>query len=64
MELAQIRMFKTVVETGSIARAAQVLHCVPSNITARLKSLESELGVELFYRAGRGCRLVRPAKSS
>ncbi|MDX9667912.1 LysR substrate-binding domain-containing protein [Pseudomonas sp. P5_152] len=57
MELAQIRMFKTVFETGSIARAAQVLHCVPSNITARLKSLESELGVELFYRAGRGLQI-------
>jgi DNA-binding transcriptional LysR family regulator len=57
MELAQIRMFKTVFDTGSIARAAQVLHCVPSNITARIKSLEAELGVALFYRYGRGLRI-------
>lgn len=57
MELAQIRMFKTVADTGSIARAAEVLHCVPSNITARIKSLEAELGVGLFYRQGRGLRI-------
>jgi DNA-binding transcriptional LysR family regulator len=57
MELAQIRMFKTVVDTGSIARAAQVLHCVPSNITARIKALEAELGVALFYRQGRGLQI-------
>jgi DNA-binding transcriptional LysR family regulator len=34
-----------------------VLHCVPSNITARLKTLEAELGTELFYRQGRGLRI-------
>jgi DNA-binding transcriptional LysR family regulator len=59
MELAQIRMFKTVAEVGSIARAAEVLHCVPSNITARIKSLEAELGVALFLREGAGCASVR-----
>ena len=60
MELSQLRMFKAVYELGSIARAAQQLHCVPSNITARLKSLEQELGVALFVREGRGLR-VSPA---
>ncbi|WP_458239036.1 LysR family transcriptional regulator, partial [Pseudomonas sp. P5_A2_2] len=57
MELAQIRMFKTVADVGSIARAAEVLHCVPSNITARIKALEVELGVALFLREGRGLRI-------
>lgn len=60
MELSQLRMLKTVCDTGSIARAAEVLHCVPSNITARLKSLERELGTPLFFREGRGLR-VSPA---
>ena len=60
MELSQLRMFKAVYELGSIARAAKQLHCVPSNITARLKSLEQELGVALFVREGRGLR-VSPA---
>ena len=57
MELAQIRMFKTVAEEGSIARAAEKLFCVPSNITARIKALEAELGVALFLREGRGLRI-------
>ncbi|WP_268797903.1 LysR family transcriptional regulator [Pseudomonas huanghezhanensis] len=57
MELTQIRMFKTVYDTGSIARAAEVLHCVPSNITARIKALEAELGIALFYRQGRGLKI-------
>lgn len=54
MELSQLKMFKTVAELGSIARASEILHCVPSNITNRIKLLESELGVSLFIRKGRG----------
>lgn len=54
MELSQLRMVKAVAECGSIALAAQQLHCVPSNITTRIKQLESELGTALFTRAGRG----------
>ncbi|MFO2466142.1 LysR family transcriptional regulator [Pseudomonas sp. 15FMM2] len=58
MELSQLRMFKTVSDIGSIARAAERLHCVPSNVTARIKSLEQELGTPLFFRDGRGLRIT------
>jgi DNA-binding transcriptional LysR family regulator len=58
MELSQFRMFKAVHDLGSIARAAELLHCVPSNITARLKSLERELDTPLFFRDGRGLRIT------
>ena len=54
MDLSQLKMFKTVAEQGSIARASEMLHCVPSNITNRIKLLETELGVSLFIRKGRG----------
>ncbi|MFK8259012.1 LysR family transcriptional regulator [Erwinia sp. AnSW2-5] len=54
MDLSQLKMFKTVVEQGSIAKASGLLHCVPSNITNRIRLLESELGVSLFIRKGRG----------
>lgn len=54
MELSQLRMFKTVADQGSIAKASEILHCVPSNITNRMKLLERELGVALFIRKGRG----------
>ncbi len=54
MELSQLTMFKVVAEQGSIVRASEWLHCVPSNITNRIKLLEKELGVSLFIRKGRG----------
>ncbi|POA30615.1 MULTISPECIES: LysR family transcriptional regulator [Pseudomonas] len=54
MELSQLAMFKAVVDQGSIVRASELLHCVPSNITNRIKILENELGVSLFIRKGRG----------
>lgn len=54
MELSQLTMFKVVAEQGSIVRASELLYCVPSNITNRIKALERELGVSLFVRKGRG----------
>jgi len=62
MELSQLTMFKLVAEQGSIVRAAEHLHCVPSNITNRIKLLEKELGVALFIRRGRGL-VISPSGS-
>jgi len=50
MDLAELRIFKAVVEEGGIAKAARRLHRVPSNVTTRVKQLESDLGTELFFR--------------
>jgi len=50
MELSDLNIFKTVVETGGISRAAETLNRVPSNITARIQKLELELGKDLFIR--------------
>ncbi|KAA8732444.1 LysR family transcriptional regulator [Acinetobacter qingfengensis] len=54
MELTQLKMFKMIVDQGSIIRASESMHCVPSNITTRIKTLEQELGTPLFIRQGRG----------
>ncbi|WP_455926871.1 LysR family transcriptional regulator [Pseudomonas capeferrum] len=62
MELAQLKMVKAVAQTGSVAQAALQLHCVPSNITTRIKQLESELGTPLFIRAGRGLAISAAGK--
>nr|WP_246881979.1 LysR family transcriptional regulator [Pseudomonas chlororaphis] len=45
-----MRIFQAVAEEGSITRAAERLHRVPSNLSTRLKQLEEQLGVELFLR--------------
>ncbi|AZC18555.1 LysR family transcriptional regulator [Pseudomonas sp. CMR5c] len=50
MKLSQLSFFCAVVEHGTIAAAAAQLHCVPSNITTRLRELEGQLDVVLFNR--------------
>ncbi|SMH55075.1 LysR family transcriptional regulator [Azospirillum agricola] len=54
MDLAGLRVVKAVADTGSVSRAAETLHCVQSNVTARVKRLEEDLGVDLFRRMSRG----------
>ncbi len=44
MDLTQLEMFNAVAEAGSITQAAAKVHRVPSNLTTRLRQLETELG--------------------
>lgn len=53
MDLAALRIFKSVVDNGGINKAAAKLHRVPSNVTTRIKQLEEHLGAKLFLRVGR-----------
>jgi len=57
MDLTQLKMFCLVAKTGSLARAAELLHRVPSNLTTRLRQLEQELGTDLFIREKQRLRL-------
>lgn len=57
MDLAQLEIFRSVAEEGSIAAAAIKLHRVPSNLTTRIKQLEADLGVDLFIREKMRLRL-------
>ncbi len=57
MDLTQLEMFNAVASTGSITRAAQKVHRVPSNLTTRIHQLEADLGVELFIRENQRLRL-------
>lgn len=50
MDISDLIVFKAVVEHKGVTRAAEALHRVPSNVTARLKKLESELNIDLFLR--------------
>ncbi|WP_063043994.1 LysR family transcriptional regulator [Nocardia pseudovaccinii] len=58
MELSDLRIFLAVSRTSGITRAAQELHTVQSNISARINALEKELGVSLFRRHARGVALT------
>src|SRR3977135_3108831 len=52
MELADLRIFRSVVQEGGITRAAEKLNRVQSNVTTRVRQLEADLGVQLFIREG------------
>lgn len=58
MELSDLRIFLAVAETGGITRAADRLHTVQSNVSARLAALERELAAPLFRRHPRGVALT------
>ena len=45
-----------------ILAAARKLNTVQSNVTARIRRLEEELGAELFFRKGRGLELAPPGR--
>ena len=50
MDLSDLLIFRTVVEAGGIIKAAARLHRVPSNVTTRIRQLESSVGTPLFVR--------------
>ncbi|NOY83954.1 MAG: LysR family transcriptional regulator [Nitrospirae bacterium] len=58
MELALLRIFKTITEEQSLSAAADRLNYAQSNISARLKVLETELDCSLFTRSKRGMFLT------
>ncbi|MNJ35990.1 HTH-type transcriptional regulator YofA [compost metagenome] len=58
MESSDLKIFQAVAREGSITKAAQALNYVQSNVTARIQSLESELGLPLFRRSNRGMILT------
>jgi DNA-binding transcriptional LysR family regulator len=62
LDLADLILFRTVADAGSITRAAERLHRVQSNVTARVKRLELQLGVSLFVRGRRGMSLTPEGK--
>jgi LysR family transcriptional regulator, cell division regulator len=58
MDAGDLRIFEAVARTGAINRAAAELNTVQSNVTARIRHLEEELGTSLFHRHSRGVTLT------
>ena len=63
MTLLEYRIFHTVVEQGSFARAAQMLHLTPSAISHAVSSMEEACGFALFVRGKGGVSLTRSGES-
>ena len=58
MDAADLKFFEEVAQSGGMSRAAKKLNTVQSNVTRRIRTLESELNVSLFHRTGRGVSLT------
>src|SRR5689334_1014264 len=58
MDASDLRVFEAVARLGGMNRAAAELNTVQSNVTARIRALEDELGTPLFHRHARGVALT------
>ncbi len=56
LDLKDLRCFISVYERKGFARAAVELHTVQSNVSARIRKLEEEIGSPLFERLHRSIR--------
>jgi LysR family nitrogen assimilation transcriptional regulator len=56
MDVKQLKAVVTVVEVGSVTRAAELLRVVQPAVTRQIRALEDELGVRLFERTHHGMR--------
>jgi LysR family transcriptional regulator, cell division regulator len=58
MDIAELKVFEAVARLGGMNRAATELNTVQSNITARIRALEVDIGCPLFERRPRGVALT------
>jgi LysR family cyn operon transcriptional activator len=58
VELRHLIYFRTVAEEASFTRAAAVIGLRQPTLSHQIKQLEQALGVELFHRSRRQCRLT------
>lgn len=58
MDLGQIEAFVQVAQHRSFSKAAEALFLTQPSVTARIQSLERDLGESLFERNGRGVRMT------
>ncbi|MBM9500775.1 LysR family transcriptional regulator [Leptospira sp. 201903071] len=62
MDISSLKIFREVAREESFTRAAENLHFVQSNVTARIQVLERELKTTLFQRSKKGATLTAKGK--
>jgi len=58
LDLAALRSFVTVADSGGVTKAAGLLHLTQSAVSMQIKRLEDSLNLSLLARDGRGVRLT------
>jgi len=62
VDAGDLRFFAAVARFGGMNRAAAALHTVQSNVTARIRTLEADVGITLFERHSRGTSLTEAGR--
>jgi DNA-binding transcriptional LysR family regulator len=62
-DLTDLRLFVLTADEGNMTRAALRQHLSLAAASARIKSLEAQAGLRLFYREARGMRLTPPGEA-
>jgi DNA-binding transcriptional LysR family regulator len=58
LEISMLKTFQQVAESRSISKTANEMYLSVSTVTGRIKSLEKEIGAQLFIRTGRRIELT------
>lgn len=58
MDIRRIRAFRTIVEAGSLTKAAGILNLTPGALSKSMRQLEQEVGKILLVKHGRRLRLT------
>jgi DNA-binding transcriptional LysR family regulator len=63
VDVTHLRSLLEFAESGNITRVAERLNYAPSSIHAHLRAIETEVGIELTERAGRGIALTSAGRA-
>lgn len=62
LEIRHFKLVKTIVDEGSIAGAAQILHLTPSALSHQLREAELQVGAKIFHRVKKKLILTEVGK--
>ncbi|WP_048629485.1 LysR family transcriptional regulator, partial [Pandoraea apista] len=63
MDVRQLRNFVTIVDSGSLSKAADRLHIAQPSLSAQLRGLEEELQAQLLLRSAQGVTPTEAGKA-
>lgn len=63
MDIQLLQSFLTTAEMGNVTQAARLLHISQPTLSRQIKTLEEELGIDLFDRVGKNIRVSTAGES-